>query len=175
MPEFVEFAGKNPYKCLRCKMSIRYARFFGDDKKLLTTDGKPANNKFGKDSNTGWATDPVTKQMHVCPPKDVPESELKKTETLDSGWRATAGTGAAANTLDSTVSVQVTADVDEDIYQKWKPITDNDDEIHAIAKYQVVKQQPDIPDSVLGAAVSAKESNLNMIRLIKILAERKNE
>ena len=86
MPEFVEFAGKGVYKCPRCKGNIRYARFFGPDKNLLTTDGNPANNKFGRDSNTGFATNPETKQMHECPPKDVPESQLKKIDTLDSGW-----------------------------------------------------------------------------------------
>jgi len=86
LPEFVEWAGKNPYKCPDCKAPIRYAKFFGSDKKILTLDGKPPNKKFGKDSNTGWPTDPETKQMHECAPKDIPESELKISNTLDSGW-----------------------------------------------------------------------------------------
>jgi len=66
LPEFVEFAGKKPYKCPKCKVEIRYAKFFGSDKKLLTTDGKEPNKTFGRGSNTGWPTDPVTKQMHEC-------------------------------------------------------------------------------------------------------------
>ena len=68
MPEFVEFAGKKEYKCPRCKAVIRYAKFFGDDKKVLTTDGKEPY--FDRDkkpmSNSGWPTDPITKQMHEC-------------------------------------------------------------------------------------------------------------
>jgi len=66
MPEFVEFAGKSPYKCPKCKDPIRYAKFFGADKKILTTDGKEPNKIFGRGSNTGWPTDPETKQMHEC-------------------------------------------------------------------------------------------------------------
>jgi len=68
MPEFVEFAGKKEYKCPRCKATIRYAKFFGKDKKVLTTDGaKPYFDKDRKPmSNTGWPTDPTTKQMHEC-------------------------------------------------------------------------------------------------------------
>jgi len=84
-PEFVEFAGKKEYKCPRCKAIIRYAKFFGPDKKILTTDGKEPY--FDKDrkpmSNTGWPTNPETKQMHECSPKSIPESELKRTDTLD--------------------------------------------------------------------------------------------
>jgi len=96
MPEFVEFAGKKEYKCPRCKAIIRYAKFFGDDKKILTTDGKEPY--FDKDkkpmSNTGWPTDPNTKQMHECSPKQFPESELKINNTLDSGWGDNKGTTA---------------------------------------------------------------------------------
>lgn len=67
-PQFVEFAGKKEYKCPKCKVVIRYAKFFGSDGKLLTTDG--SEPYFDKDkkpmSNTGWPTDPNTKQMHEC-------------------------------------------------------------------------------------------------------------
>ena len=84
MPEFVEFAGKKEYKCPRCKAVIRYAKFFGDDKKVLTTDGEEPY--FDRDkkpmSNTGWPTDPITKQMHQCKPKYDRELELKKLDTL---------------------------------------------------------------------------------------------
>ena len=70
MPEFVEFAGKKEYKCPRCKAPIRYAKFFGPDKKILTTDGKEAwagEDEQGKfKTNTGWPTNPETKQMHEC-------------------------------------------------------------------------------------------------------------
>jgi len=83
LPEFVEFAGSKGYQCPKCRADIRYAKFFGDDKKLLTTDGKEPNKKFGRDSNTGWAADPITKQIHECKPKTFPESALKKTDTLD--------------------------------------------------------------------------------------------
>ncbi len=67
--EFVEFAGKKEYKCPKCKATIRYAKFFGSDKKLLTTDGKEpfggmVDGKYK--SNTGWPTNPNTKQMHEC-------------------------------------------------------------------------------------------------------------
>ena len=68
MSVFVEFAGKKEYKCPKCKAVIRYAKFFGADKKVLTTDGKEPY--FDRDrkpmSNTGWPTDPLTKQMHEC-------------------------------------------------------------------------------------------------------------
>jgi len=74
-PEFVEFTGKKdehgqtkPYKCYKCKKPIKYAKFFGPDKKVLTTDGKEPY--FDRDkkpmSNTGWPTDPLTKQIHEC-------------------------------------------------------------------------------------------------------------
>jgi len=83
LSEFVEWTSKDPkpYKCKRCQAPIQYAKFWGPDKKLLTTDGKPEHWK-----NVGWPTDPKTKQMHECAPKDVPESQLKKTDTIDSGW-----------------------------------------------------------------------------------------
>jgi len=82
MPEFVEFAGQKTYQCPKCKAEIRYAKFFGPDKKLLTTDGK---EPFGKEidgkykSNTGWPTNPNTKQMHECSQK----SESLKREITD--------------------------------------------------------------------------------------------
>jgi len=87
LPEFVEFAGKKEYKCPKCKAVIRYAKFFGGDKKLLTTDGKEPwageddNGKYK--TNTGWPTHPVTKQIHECSPKGFAETELKQTNTLD--------------------------------------------------------------------------------------------
>ena len=98
MPTFIEFTGKKEYKCPRCKAVIRYAKFFGNDKKVLTTDGKEPY--FDRDkkpmSNSGWPTDPITKQMHECKPKYDRELELKKLDTLlkdrekddtsDSGW-----------------------------------------------------------------------------------------
>ena len=80
MPEskFVEFAGKKEYKCPRCKAPIRYAKYFGSDGKLLTTDGKEpfAGNVDGKfKSNTGWPTDEVSKTMHECNKKQDPHYE----------------------------------------------------------------------------------------------------
>jgi len=70
LPEFVEFAGKKEYKCPKCKTVIRYAKFFGGDKKLLTTDGKEPwageDNSGRYKTNTGWPTDPITKQIHEC-------------------------------------------------------------------------------------------------------------
>jgi len=100
MPEFVEFAGKKEYKCPRCKAPIRYAKFFGDDQKILTTDGKEPyfDNTRKPMSNTGWPTDADTKQMHECSPKDVPESQLKKTDTLDSGWGDNRGNTSESKT-----------------------------------------------------------------------------
>ena len=100
LSEFVEFAGKKEYECPKCKAKIRYAKFFGSDKKILTTDGKEPNKIFGRGSNTGWPTDPITKQMHECPPKDVPESELKRTDTLHTGDnRETTAVDVLLNTL----------------------------------------------------------------------------
>jgi len=67
--KFVEFAGKKEYKCPKCKGPIRYAKYFGSDGKLLTTDGKEAFGGMvdGKyKSNTGWPTNEMTKMMHEC-------------------------------------------------------------------------------------------------------------
>lgn len=91
MAEFVEFIGKKVdppklYKCPKCKVvGFRYAKFFGSDGKLLTTDGKEPYFDMDRKpiSNSGWLTDPQTKQMHECSPKQVPESQLKRTDTLD--------------------------------------------------------------------------------------------
>ena len=181
MPEFVEFAGKKEYKCPKCKITIRYAKFFGDDKKVLTTDGKEPY--FDRDkkpmSNTGWPTEcnetkPNYKQMHECSPiistAFTPESELKRTDTLDKHTGDNRG-----NTSESKTDVghNSQTSIDEDLLDKWHELLDCDNEIHALALYQIVKQQPDIPKSVIGAAVSAKETNFNLIRLIKVLAERK--
>jgi len=85
LPTFVEFAGKKEYKCPKCKDVIRYAKFFGSDKKLLTTDGK--ESWAGEDdsgrykTNTGWPTDPITKQIHECS-KDIPDSKVLQTAIL---------------------------------------------------------------------------------------------
>lgn len=89
MNTFVEFAGKKEYKCPRCKAPIKYAKFFGDDGKLLTTDGKEpfAGQVDGKfKSNTGWPTDPNTKQMHECGSQNSEshKSETKKLTSIDS-------------------------------------------------------------------------------------------
>ena len=88
MTEFVEFVGKKEYKCPKCKGVIRYAKFFGEDKKVLTTDGKePYFDQSKKPmSNTGWPTNPVTKRMHECKSKLQLEPVLNNLETLDSGW-----------------------------------------------------------------------------------------
>jgi len=80
MPEFVEFAGKTDYDCPKCKGKIRYAKFFGADKKLLTTDGKEPNKIFGRGSNTGWPTDPNTKQMHECKGDNSGNTSESKTD-----------------------------------------------------------------------------------------------
>ena len=93
--EFVEFAGKNPkeYKCPKCKAVIKYAKFFGSDKKLLTTDGRlPWFDREKRPmSNTGWPTDPTTKQMHECTSQQLDEvnkalakseTEIKRTDLL---------------------------------------------------------------------------------------------
>jgi len=70
LPEFVEFAGKKEYKCPKCKTVIRYAKFFGGDKKLLTTDGKEPwageDNSGRYKTNTGWPTNAITKTIHEC-------------------------------------------------------------------------------------------------------------
>jgi len=85
LPEFVEFAGSKGYQCPKCRADIRYAKFFGDDKKLLTTDGKEPNKKFGRDSNTGWPAEhnPLTKEtkIHECK-GDIPDSKLLQTAIL---------------------------------------------------------------------------------------------
>jgi len=73
LPKFVEFAGSKGYQCPKCRADIRYAKFFGDDKKLLTTDGKEpwaGEDDSGRyKTNTGWPTDPTTKQIHECKEK----------------------------------------------------------------------------------------------------------
>jgi len=74
MSEFVEFTGKKTdppklYKCPKCKVvGFRYAKFFGSDGKLLTTDGKEPYFDMDRKpiSNSGWLTDPQTKQIHEC-------------------------------------------------------------------------------------------------------------
>jgi len=76
MPEyrFIEFTGKKAdppklYKCPNCKKAgLRYAKFFGSDGELLTTDGKESYFDMSRKpiSNTGWLTDPNTKVMHEC-------------------------------------------------------------------------------------------------------------
>jgi len=70
-PKFVEWTSKTPkeYPCKNgCGVKIQYAKFFGSDGKLLTTDGeKPYfDNTKTPMSNTGWPTNPNTKQMHKC-------------------------------------------------------------------------------------------------------------
>ena len=101
-PKFVEFAGKKEYKCPKCKAVIRYAKFFGSDGKLLTTDGnEPYFDKDKKPmSNTGWPTDPNTQKMHECEKltnspatnetlttinqiQTKAETEIKRTDLLD--------------------------------------------------------------------------------------------
>ena len=77
-PKFVEFAGKNPkeYKCPRCKAVIKYAKFFGSDGKLLTTDGKEPwfDREKRPMSNTGWMTN-ADKTMHECEKKPLMPNE----------------------------------------------------------------------------------------------------
>ena len=90
MAEFVEWTSKTPkpYKCKKCKEPIQYAKFFGSDKKLLTTDGKEPwfdNSKIPM-SNTGWPTDPLTKQMHNCPSDPGP---IEKTGNEPDGTKQT--------------------------------------------------------------------------------------
>jgi len=93
--KFVEFAGKKEYKCPKCKTTIRYAKYFGSDGKLLTVDGKEpfAGEVDGKfKSNTGWPTDPNTKTMHECDTKQQNiemdqhqgkmETEVKRTDLI---------------------------------------------------------------------------------------------
>jgi len=83
--KFVEFAGKKDYKCPKCKATIRYAKFFGSDGKLLTTDGKEPY--FDKDkkpmSNTGWPTNEMSKTMHECEHPQASETEIIDKSQLD--------------------------------------------------------------------------------------------
>jgi len=82
---FVEFAGKKEYKCPKCKAPIRYAKYFGSDGKLLTTDGKePYFDKSKKPmSNTGWPTNEMNKTMHQCEAPVAKESEIIDKSLLD--------------------------------------------------------------------------------------------
>jgi len=87
-PKFVEWTTKTPkeYPCKKgCGVKIQYAKFFGSDGKLLTTDGKPETWQ-----NVGWPTNPNTQKMHECAKLDLmdqniakKESEVKRTDLLD--------------------------------------------------------------------------------------------
>lgn len=79
-PQFIEFTGKKLmkdekpklYQCFTCKeKGFRYAKFFGSDGKILTTDGKEPyfDMKRKPMSNSGWLVDPNTKKMHECKEK----------------------------------------------------------------------------------------------------------
>jgi len=117
LPEFVEFAGKKEYKCPRCKAPIRYAKFFGDDKKILTTDGKEPyfDNSKKPMSNTGFPTHPITKQMHECSPKQFPESELKISNTLESGWGDNSGNTTDSSSITVVHNSQTLTDMDKKV------------------------------------------------------------
>ena len=89
--KFVEYAGKKEYKCYKCKATIRYAKYFGSDGKLLTTDGKEpfAGQVDGKyKSNTGWPTNPMTKTMHECEHPQASETDIIDKSLLDDGPKA---------------------------------------------------------------------------------------
>ena len=85
MPSFADFAGKKTYVCKKCNKGIQYAKFFGDDGKLITTDGKEPNGKFGKESNVFTTSVFPDKTLHECYPVEWPmktppepkESQLK--------------------------------------------------------------------------------------------------
>ena len=64
---FMEFKGKKDYECRNCGASIKYASFTNADGQIITSDGKPPNGEYGKDSNVkGFRVDPNTKNIHKC-------------------------------------------------------------------------------------------------------------
>jgi len=87
-PKFVEWTTKTPkeYPCKRgCGVKIQYAKFFGSDGKLLTTDGKPETWQ-----NVGWPTNPNTKKMHECGKDTTPDGKNTQEQSTTS---STAFTG----------------------------------------------------------------------------------
>ena len=152
---FADYAGPKTYDCKKCNKKLRYAKFFKPDGKILTMDGKEPDGKYDKTTNV-FSTSILAenKELHTCY-----NIEWPRTDTLDS-----------STVLPKGFEPQK---IDEDLLDKWHELLNCDDEIHVLALYQVIKQQPDIPDGVKGAATSAKETNLNLIRLIRVLVERK--
>ncbi len=62
----IDIYGKE-YKCSKCGEQVNYGGVEGSDGKPLTKDGKPFNNKFGKDSNKlSCAVDAGTTDIHGC-------------------------------------------------------------------------------------------------------------
>ena len=62
----IDIYGKE-YKCSKCGNQVNYGGVEGPDGKSLTKDGKPFNNKFGKDSNKlSCAVDAGTVTIHGC-------------------------------------------------------------------------------------------------------------
>jgi hypothetical protein len=62
----IEIYGKQ-YECSKCKGQVNYGAASEDGKTPLTKDGKPFNNKWGKESNKlSVAVNAGTVEIHPC-------------------------------------------------------------------------------------------------------------
>jgi hypothetical protein len=60
------------YTCKSCSKTVQYGKVADSDGKLVTTDKKEPNKKYGKDSNVlSGAVDKGTLNLHACYAKSV--------------------------------------------------------------------------------------------------------
>ena len=64
--KIIDIYGKE-YECSKCKAKVNYGAASKDGKTPVTKDGKPFNNKFGKESNKlSVAVNAGTTEIHPC-------------------------------------------------------------------------------------------------------------
>lgn len=64
--QIIDIYGKE-YTCGKCKAKVNYGAASTDGKTPVTKNGKPFNNKFGKDSNKlSVAVNAGTRDIHPC-------------------------------------------------------------------------------------------------------------
>ena len=70
---------KKSYTCKTCNQEILYGKITDDNGVLYTTDGRPPNGKFGKESNvvSGAVDSAVKDRLHSCTKHYVEEAIAK--------------------------------------------------------------------------------------------------
>ena len=172
--QIIDVYTKKEYDCHKCGEKVYYAKIADDTGKLVTTDGKEPNGKYGKDSNvlSGAVDVNVKDRLHRCTlgaTEDKYWSLVKQkadiTQELNGTRKQIAKSPNEPNTVRWPVIPEQLTDTMSELYHAYQ-------QVNTIAYMLTKEQHPDEREdsNLFGQIANAKAtilSNLFLAQAIK--------